>query len=311
MSTPHAHPRWKGFLAAAIVVACWSGFNIVSRMGGKSTLTPYDLTALRFGVSGILMLPVYFLSRNPLPLRQVITIACCGGLFYALMIYTGFSLAPAAHAGVLVNGGIPLASAMIAWLWLKDRPHGVTLLALTLTALGLVVIGFSSFTSGAGAASRQPLSWVGDLCFVGAALSWAFYGLLVRVWNIRPLDAVSGITVGAAVLYLPLYVLFLPKGLAGVSTSALLLQAGYQGIVAALIAAFGFAYATLSLGSGIASMMLAIVPGITALLAVPFLNEALTPVTLGGVALVSVGAALGAWVKKAAPTPTLKPHSPD
>ena len=311
MSIPHTRPRWKGFLAAAVVVVCWSGFNIVSRLGGKSALTPYDLTALRFGVAGSLMLPIYFISKNPLSLRRLLTLASSGGLFYALLIYAGFSLAPAAHAGVLVNGGIPLASAAIAWIWLKDRPNGATSMALILTALGLLVIGFSHFAPGSAPPSTEEKNWMGDLCFVGAALSWAYYGLLVRVWNIRPLDAVSGITVGAAVIYLPLYALFLPKGLSGVSPSILLLQGIYQGIIAALVAAFSFAYATLSLGSGIASMMLAIVPGTTALLSVPFLGEALTLTTLGGVALVSVGAALGAQVKKTVPTPTPKPHSSD
>ena len=34
-----------GFIAAGIVVACWSGFNIVSRLGSKGVLTPFDLAA--------------------------------------------------------------------------------------------------------------------------------------------------------------------------------------------------------------------------------------------------------------------------
>ncbi|MDE1990622.1 MAG: EamA family transporter, partial [Betaproteobacteria bacterium] len=88
----------------------------------------------------------------------------------------------------------------------------------------------------------------------------------------------------------------------------ILLQAVYQGVIAALVAAFSYAYATLSLGSGVASLMLAIVPGTSALLAVPFLGEDITGVTGLGVILVTVGAGLGALIKKTAPAPKPRPH---
>lgn len=299
MPPPHTeHPRWKGFLAAATVIVCWTGFNIVSRLGGKSALTSFDMAALRFMVSGLFMLPVFIAVKNTMPLRRLLAMSAVGGLFYALFVYSGFTFASAAHAGIIVNGGVPLGTALLAWIWLKDRPTGRTFWALGLAATGVLVLGFNSLGAPHAENSRE---WVGDLCFVAAALLWACYGLLVRVWHVRPIDAVSGIAVTSAGIYLPLYVLFLPKGLATAPWHDILLQAFYQGIVAALVAAFSYAYATRSLGSGIASLMLAIVPGTSALLAVPLLGEAITGVTAAGVLLVTVGAGLGALVKKSAP----------
>lgn len=65
-SAPAPKPRlaglsdqFLGFLAAGVVVVCWSGFNIVSRLGSKGVLTPFDLAAMRFGVSGVLALPFF------------------------------------------------------------------------------------------------------------------------------------------------------------------------------------------------------------------------------------------------------------
>ena len=49
----------KGLLAALVVVICWSGFNIVSRFGSTASFTPFDLAALRYGVSGALTLPFF------------------------------------------------------------------------------------------------------------------------------------------------------------------------------------------------------------------------------------------------------------
>ena len=35
----------------------WTGFNLVSRLGGKSVLTPYDIFALRLITASIVLLP--------------------------------------------------------------------------------------------------------------------------------------------------------------------------------------------------------------------------------------------------------------
>lgn len=306
MSQAHLErPRWKGFLAASTVIVCWTGFNIVSRLGGKSVLTPFDIAALRFAVSAAFMLPVFIAVRNSLPLFRLVALASAGGMFYALLAYGGFVYAPAAHAGIIINGGVPLATAGLAWLWLKDRPTPRALWALGIAATGVLVIGFRSL---GGPHADNPMEWLGDLFFVGAAILWACYGLMVRLWRVRPIDAVSGIAVASASLYLPIYFLFLPKGILHAPMGDILLQGFYQGMVAALVAAFSYAYATLSLGSGAASLTLAIVPATSAILAVPLLGEAFGGMTVVGVVLVTAGATFGALIKKTAPAPKSPPH---
>ena len=283
----------NGYLAALIVVLCWSGFNIVSRLGGKSALSPFDLAALRFGVAGVIMLPLFIrvLQRSDRDqLLQFLVVTLFGGLGYALAAYTGFSLAPAAHAGVLVNGGIPFVTAVIAWLALGQRPQGRGLLALLIALVGIVLISLHSFTHSE-AGSRQ---WLGDLAFLYAALSWAIAGLLMRKWHLKPIDTTAMMVGLSALLYLPVYLLFLPKHLHLVGTDALLLQGTYQGVVAATLAGTFYNYANQTIGPHKASLMLALVPGITAVAAVPLLGESLTPLAICGVILVTFGAVLGA-----------------
>jgi drug/metabolite transporter (DMT)-like permease len=207
------------------------------------------------------------------------------------LVYSGFSLAPAAHAGILVNGGIPFASALIAWLILGHRPGIRTEFALLVAGLGIVLIGINSLGQISGAPAQQ---WVGDMFFLLAAISYACFGLLLKHWHVPPIEATVGIAVISMVCYTPVYLLFLPKAITTVPMSFILLQGVYQGILAASIAGLLFAYAIHNIGPQRATLMLAMVPGISAVAAVPLLGESLTAVTVAGVVLVTIGAVLGA-----------------
>lgn len=283
----------RGFGAAGLVVVCWSGFNIVSRMGGRSVLTPFDLAALRFGISALLLLPVFLRRPSAIAWPRLLVLAGFGGLGYALLVYAGFSFAPASHAGILVNGGIPFATAIVAWPLLGYRPNRRVMMAFGLTALGIALIGYQSLTMSVGSESHQ---LVGDLFFFCGALCWGVFGVLLRKWHLRPFDAMAGIATVSALLYLPVYALWLPKALVLAPTWQLLLQGVYQGIVAAVVAGLMFAYANQKIGPIKAALMLALVPGISAVAAVPILNEPLGVATVIGLLCVTSGAVLGAMV---------------
>jgi drug/metabolite transporter (DMT)-like permease len=303
MHTTDSSKTLRGFTAVFIVVFCWAGFNIISRMGTNSALTPLDLAALRFGVAGFVTLPLFIGVLRRSDLQQILrfcVVAFFGSLGYALAAYTGFSFAPVAHGGVLINGGIPFATTLIAWIFLKHVPHGRNLLALLIALAGIILISIASFTQ-AEAGSRQ---WIGDLAFFYAAISWATAGLLMRKWHMKPIDTTAMMVGLSAVVYLPVYVLFLPKALHLVSTEALLLQGIYQGVIAATMSGIFYNYANHTIGPHKASLMLALTPGVSAILAVPLLGETLTAVTIAGVVLVTAGAVLGA-TQKASRAPKL------
>ena len=83
-----------GFVAATIVVIFWSGFNIVSRMGGRSVLTPYDLAALRFGISAVILLPFLFATRFVATPLQLATLALFTDLATRSWFMRGFRWRP-------------------------------------------------------------------------------------------------------------------------------------------------------------------------------------------------------------------------
>ena len=134
----------------------------------------------------------------------------------------------------------------------------------------------------------------GDLFFLIATTCWATYGLLLKRWMVPPIVAVSTLAVFSALIYWPIYLTILPKGIHSAPWNLIILECVYQGIVAAIIATFCYAYAIQTLGTAIASLTLAAVPAITAILGVIWLNENLSVFVIAGVVLVTLGATLGA-----------------
>ena len=287
---PPAHSdAVRGLLAALLVVVFWSGFNIVSRFGATASFTPFDIAAMRYGVSGTIALP-FFLRYVPMrdwPRHAVL--ACVGGLAYALCVYWGFAFAPSAHAGVFVNGGIPFWTIVIMAATSGFRIARPTVVALLLSTAGLLLIGFESLL-----APAQGSEWIGDLLFLAAALAWAIFGLLMRRWQVKPQFGILGIASFSALVFMPIYLLWLPSGIAAASWGEIALQCVYQGVIASMLAAGFYSYAVQKVGAGEASMMLALVPAFTAIGAYLILDEALGLTTIVGIVVVSIGALLGA-----------------
>lgn len=278
----------RGLLAASVVVLCWSGFNIVSRLGSKGVLTPFDLAAMRFAVSGTLALPVFLYLVPWREWPRYLVLAIFGGLAYALLVYSGFAFAPTAHAGVFVNGGIPFWTLTMVAAIAGFRLSRHLIFALLLSTSGLILIGSASLFGAHG-----ERAWIGDLLFLAAAWTWAVFGLLLRRWQMKPHLAIVGIASFSLVLYLPVYLLWLPKAIATSSVGEITLQCVYQGIVAALLAGGLYSYANQKIGVCQASMMLALVPGVSAIGAYLLLDEALGWRIVSGIVIVSAGAILG------------------
>lgn len=277
----------QGYLFAALTVAIWSGFALVSRIGGTSVLTGLDITALRFGTAAVLLLPALSMRGGVgLPAGRLAALALFGGLGYSLLVYSGFAYAPAVHGAILLSGLLPFEVAAFAWLLLDERPSARRWLGLGIIAAGVACLGTDVLRGDAE-------TWRGDLLILGASLCWALYTVLARRWTVAPWDATIGVALLAALVYLPIYVFFLPKQLAAAPWSLIAGQAVYQGIIVVIVAMILYMKAAERMGPTRLGTFMALVPAISGLAAVPLLGEPLTGWLLGGLALVSGGAYLG------------------
>lgn len=268
-----------GWIMLVVTMFIWGSFTLISRLGaGHSGLTAWDIGALRFGVSTLILLPIALyqgkLKRyfRPKPLGLAMT----GGLVYSMLAYIAFAHAPAAHAAIWLNGLLPLFTALSAWLVLHERPGRDTWLSLVCILLGL-------------AGMMLAMAWLGefhlalgDLFFAAAAAFWGIYTALLKRWPMPPWEAMSAVAIGAAVVYLPFYFLFAPKGIAQASWGQIALQGVFQGVLVVIVAMLTYIAAIRHLGAFKAGSVLAMAPLFAAVAAVPLLNEPLTlPILIG------------------------------
>lgn len=275
-----------GYLAALATMLIWSGFILVSRLGGRSGLTAYDILALRLATASFLL--TIFAQRIPLMHwrdKRLWSLAMLGGVGYGILVYTGFRTAPAAHGGILLPGIQPFLIAIITWAVWGDRWASRHLPGYLFIAAG---VAFTAVPLLRG--EHPPGQWQGDLWLVCASVIWAWFSVLAKRWSFQPWLLTRFVAIASALVYLPIYALFLPKGLSQASTSAIVIQALYQGIGPTILAMMLFLKAVSLLGPARVSAIIALVPVLAGLAAVPLLGEPLSGWLIAGLLAVSCGA---------------------
>ena len=319
-------PRAVGLLAALVTVAIWTSFIVIARASADpsrgGTLSPFDIVYARLWGAGLVLLPWgWWLSRrarlagqgagslgglSPLPLHITARVGIFGGLLYAMLAYSGFVFAPAAHASVLLPGSLPLWTTLLALVLLGDRISWGRALGLALIVGGDVLVGGASLLhafDGSGV-------WRGDVLFICAAMVWSVYSVLVRRYALDAVRATIAVTAMAFVVYVPIYtVLVLGGWVAGNVFAApwreVLFQMAFQGVGSVVVSGIGFTKMIQHFGPVRSTLITAVVPGLSAVSAALVLGEPLPWNVLAGLALVSAGIVFG--VRKVAARPVVAP----
>lgn len=265
----------KPYLAGALVVLIWSGWITISRYGVHTRLTPADITLLRYGTAFSIVLP--FVVRYPwrkFTLYQYLVVGLGVGFPYTMVSFYGLMEIRAAHAGVLVNGMLPVFGAIAAWLYFKQRVSAVRYGAIALIfAANIVMVGGNFFSS-------EHL--LGIVLLLSAAVVYTFHMVGVRLWGFTWKDVFVVIPVVNVALFLPLW-FFFPSTDFKVPVSEIILQATYQGIIVNIVALSCVAYAIRHLGTISVSLFMSFVPVITAVFAWLLLQESLTVQEITGI----------------------------
>jgi len=276
--------RLVGVSCGILSVFLFSGFTLASRLGLSTALTLPDIAALRFGIGGLLLLPVLlFHGLGGIRRRDAALLAVTGGLGFALAAYAGFAFAPAAHGAVLLHGTLPLTTLGLMSLLVPQRRTIAHRLRTAVIGLGILLMGFDSWT---GASARQLL---GDGFLLLASLLWSAYGVLSRRLGLPPAQSAAIVAVFSMCVFLPVYAMLPGKALLQIPAHELLLQAGVQGVLIGAVSIFVYTRAVASLGPATMALFTAAVPCVTTLAAIPLLGETPSPTSLLGVAAVTLG----------------------
>ena len=202
MSDPTTSEYARGAFYGLAAVCIWAGFIVVSRLGVRTSLTPWDVAAIRFTVAGTLLLPCAMrkgLALNRLGWLGVAAIVIGCGAPMLLLVNAGLLFAPAAHAGALFPGVMPLMVAMFAAAILKETFGRQKSLG-----LDLIVVGAVGIVWGTGG-TIGTVQNVGHLLFLAAGLAWAGYTVAMRRARLDGLHAAAIAAIASLVLYLPAY----------------------------------------------------------------------------------------------------------
>lgn len=278
-------PTVTGFAAAWSIVFVWSFWLIVSRVAQGSGLTVYDLAAMRYGLASIIALPLclYYKPWRGLRLVQIAVLSFILGPVYILAVFSAFLYAPAAHGGIFMNGVLPLISILFGFMLFRSSPSMRQGVGAVLILISAIVLAWD------GSVASDADTWIGDALFVVGALFFATYVILSERWQLGAMQIIFCGTIVNAVIYLPIWAIWLPSGLAEAPMGPLLLQAVYQGFVPNLIGLLFIAHASRSIGTANTSAILAAVPGGGALLGFLILGEAFSLTSIMAIVLLTVG----------------------
>jgi len=261
-----------GFSAALTIVIVWSGWLVTSRAGVQSELTIYDIMAFRFGIASLFALPFVLYAKpwRDMSLKKMSIATIVMGIPYSLVLFAAFNYAPAAHGAVFMNGILPTLIMIFGYLIFRERPKPQQIIGASLIILGA---GFAAFgTSGFDFSS----TWLGDLMFAIAGAFFALYMILNRVWHLTVNQIWFCGSILNAIVFVPVWWLFLPTGIQETPLDQLFFQIGYQGIIPNIVGLVLVSIAVRNVGPSATAAIMSGVPAVGALLGYIFLDERLT-----------------------------------
>ncbi len=270
-----------GVVFGLITALIWGAWPVVSGLGLQNTLTAYDITALRFGVAGIVLFPVLWKRglRNVEP-KAIALMVCGAGSPYVLLSVFGLTFAPAGHFGVVTPSSMLVFASIGGWLVLGERPGLNRFIGLIAIISGVVLIGWEGMRQGSADA------WIGELIFVCCGFLWATYTITSRAFKVEPLHATALVSVFSMIIYLPFYFGMGLSNLSGLTLMEITVQGVFHGIITAVVALLCYTRSVAILGAGRGAVFAALVPGTAMLMAWPALGE--RPHFLGVMGLITV-----------------------
>jgi drug/metabolite transporter (DMT)-like permease len=277
------HPWLAGLLWAGLTVTIFAGWFVVTRFSVTRELRLWDVTALRFGVGALLLSPALLRRGHRLPAArwgEGLLYACLWGLPFVLLVAFGLQRTSAGQAAAIAPTLMPVFAGLFAWAVLKELQGRVRWLG-----HGIIVAGIVCMVA-AGAAAHGMADPLGLAALACGSSMWAVYTLLFRRSSLTPVQSAALICVWSALLFLPVYVLGGLSRLGQASGAEIALQVLYQGVLMSGVAIVSFNRAVALLGPAAASAIIALIPAVAALAAIPVLGE--WPAPLEAVALACV-----------------------
>lgn len=279
-----------GVVCGLAVALIWSSWSVATRFAVTTGLGPHDVTFLRFGISSLVLWPI--LVRNGLGLRRIgawrlLVMVAGAGVPFMLLGSIGMQFAPASHVATLMIGTMPIWVALLSWLLFGEKFKRQQV-----GGIGIVIAGVLCIGGYAVIANRLAGEWRGDLLFLLAGLFFAGFTVTQRRSGVSPWHATALVNCLSALLFAPIYFLWLRPGIFTAPVGQLVFQGVAQGIGVAILGMFFYTEAVRRLGASRAAIFGALAPALAVLIGAVLLKEFPSWITLFGIGLVMCGVVL-------------------
>lgn len=273
---------WGLFLGLCMI---W-GSSFLFMAIGLDAFHPGLVTWLRVGFGALFMLAVPRARRTTVDRSDLPKVRTLSVIWIAIPL----SLFPIAQQWVdsavagMLNGTVPIFTAIVASVLLRQLPGRLQVAGLVVGFAGIVAIALPSAEKGSTAALGVLLVLVATLC----------YGFATNI--VAPLQQAYGalpvmarVQWGAAILVTPYGIYGLTRSTFAVPSLLALLAVGILGTGLAFVMMGALAG---SVGPTRASFITYVIPVVALFLGVAFRGEGISPIAIGGSALVIAGAFL-------------------
>lgn len=280
----------NGYLAAALAVLIWAAYPVATRAAVTGSFAPEDLVALRFGVGAALFLPyllIHFRAIDRSAWLRGVPLTLFQGAGMGALVICGLQFAPASHQAALGPGVSPAWVALLGFVFAKRPSAGVVAGAL-LCAVGVLMLACGS------AVRDDPVVLLGDLMFLGASALGALYVLQLRNWGVGAIPAAGIVSLYSALVVVPWYLWSSGTPLWRVAPLELVWQTVWQGLLIGCISLVALNHAITRLGAERSSALVALVPVVSAILALVFLGEVPSMAEVAAIVAISAGVSIAA-----------------
>lgn len=284
-------PKALATIAMLGAVTIYGTNFAISRHAVLNGLTAWDMTALRFGVSGLILLPLVLRwglrDCAGLGWGRGLTATVLSGLPMTLLMLNGLALSPAAHGASIAPGTVTVVGVIGGALI-----FGIAVNRAVIAGTAAVVIGLVAIAAAAGTAGAQDVL-LGDLLFLLTGLIWGLYPLLQQRWQMDPLRATAVLAVLSMLAYFPWYLGVYGAGnLFSVPLWVVVLHGLNQGVLNVIVGLWLWGYAVKLVGASWSGRFPPLIPVIGALSAIPLLGEMPGLLQWLGIALIAGGLVL-------------------
>jgi drug/metabolite transporter (DMT)-like permease len=196
-----------------LLAAIWGASFLFTRIGTVE-FGVWATAGLRVLIATLFLLPILLIRGHSQSLREHWKLVLLVGLTNSAIPFVCFSFAlQSITVGLssLLNATVPLFGAVIAWVWLSDRPSGSRMLGLAIGFLGVAMLAWdkASFKPDASGLSS---GW-GVLACLFACICYGISASFTKrfLGGLPSLVSSTGSQLGAALALLPLTIFYWPS----------------------------------------------------------------------------------------------------